>query len=137
MPEEKVMPSTSKFTKVACSITGTVLLYASSGLALPPDSPIGPRSASTVEGTLQAPVSSIPAANRIEGWARVDDKRVVLEVAPQTRYLLTLRQGCIGLGFARNVSVTMSNNTIYAGFDAITADGEHCEIRTINPLVTP
>ena len=112
-------------------------LYAASGLALPPESPIEPRAEAAFQGTLQAPVSSIPAANRIEGWARVDDTRVVLKVSPRTRYLLTLRQGCIGLGFARNVSVTMSNNTIYAGFDAITADGEQCEIRTINPLALP
>ena len=131
------MPSASTITKLICSIVGTLALYASSGLALPPESPIEPRAEAALQGILQAPVSSIPAANRIEGWARVDDTRVVLEVSPKTRYLLTLRQGCIGLGFARNVSVTMSNNTIYAGFDAITADGEQCEIRTINPLTAP
>jgi hypothetical protein len=131
------MPSPSNVTKLTCSIVATVALYATSGLALPPESRNDHPVATGFNGILQAPVSSIPAADRIEGWARVDDTRVVLEVSPQTRYLLTLRQQCIGLGFARNVSVTMSNNTIYAGFDAITADGEQCEIRTINPLVTP
>lgn len=131
------MPSASKIIQVACSIAATLALYASSGLALPPDSREQERIAMGFEGTLRDPVSSIPAANRIEGWARVDDTRVVLQLGSQTRYLLTLREECIGLGFARNVSVTMSNNTIYAGFDAITADGEQCEIRTINPLATP
>ena len=131
------MPSPSKITQLACSIVATLALYASTGLALPPESRDKSAAAKGLDGILQAPVSSIPAADRIEGWARVDDTHVVLEVGPQARYLLTLRQECIGLGFARNVSVTMSNNTIHAGFDAITADGEQCEIRTINPLVKP
>ncbi|NIP14702.1 MAG: hypothetical protein GWM88_08235 [Pseudomonadales bacterium] len=131
------MSSPSRIAKFTCSIVATAALYASSGLALPPETRHDRHGEADFEGLLKAPVSSIPAADRIEGWARVDDTRVVLELAPRTRYLLTLRQECFGLGFARNVSVTMSNNTIYAGFDAINADGEQCEIRTINPLLTP
>jgi len=86
---------------------------------------------------LRAPVRSIESANQISGWEQVDNQHVVLRFSPQDQYLLTLRNPCLGLNWGRNVGVTMSNNTIWAGFDAITVDGNQCEIETIHPLGTP
>ena len=86
---------------------------------------------------LLEPVRSIEAADRISGWEQVDDQHVLLRLSPQDQYLVTLRSPCLGLNWARNVGVTMSNNTIWAGFDAITVDGNQCEIERINPVGNP
>ena len=81
------------------------------------------------------PVASIPFADRISTWQPVDTRHVLVAVNSQDRYLLTLREVCPGLNYARSVGVTMSNNTIWAGFDAITTDAMQCEIKRIDRLV--
>ena len=82
-------------------------------------------------------VRSIPDAQQISAWTTIDNQRVVINVNATDPYLLTLKQQCHGLGWAQNITVTMSNNTIWAGFDAITVDGNQCEIETINPVESP
>ncbi|MCZ6709553.1 MAG: DUF6491 family protein [Gammaproteobacteria bacterium] len=86
---------------------------------------------------LLEPVRSIESANQINDWEQLDDQHVVLRSSSQNQYLITLKSRCLGLNWARNVGVTMSNNTIWAGFDAITVDGNQCEIKMINPLESP
>ena len=76
------------------------------------------------------PVQSIPQADRITDWTTVDGQRVMVNNA-QNSYLLTLKHQCHGLAWAQNVTVSMSNNTIWAGFDAIQADGLQCPIDRI------
>ena len=78
------------------------------------------------------PVASIPYAHRINTWQPLDTRHVLVSVDSQDRYLLTLREICPGLNYARSVGVTMSNNTIWAGFDAITTDSMQCEIKRID-----
>lgn len=80
------------------------------------------------------PVPSIPFAHRISTWQPLDTSHVLVSVDSQDRYLLTLREICPGLNYARNVGVTMSNNTIWAGFDAVTTDSMHCDIKRIDRL---
>lgn len=87
--------------------------------------------------SVQAPVPSIPGAHRINGWQHLDDQHVMLRVDSTAGYLITLKSRCPGLSWAQNVAVTTSNNTIWAGFDAITVAGGQCEIATINPLSQP
>ena len=81
-----------------------------------------------------SPVTNIPAANKISDWQPLDQRHVLVSLGSTQRYLLTLRDTCPGLTLARNVGVTMSNNTIWAGFDAITTDAMHCEIKQIERL---
>ena len=104
----------------------SAVLGAATVLALPP--------AQTVQERLLEPVRSIESADRISGWEQLDDQHVVLRLSADDEYLITLKSRCLGLNWARNVGVTMSNNTIWAGFDAITVDGNQCEIETINPV---
>ena len=59
------MSRPSKITKFTCSIVATVALYASSGLALPPETGHDRRGEANFEGLVEAPVSSIPAADRM------------------------------------------------------------------------
>ena len=80
-------------------------------------------------------VRSIPGAQQISGWTTIDNQRVVVSVNSEDTYLLTLKQQCHGLGWAQNITVTMSNNTIWAGFDAITTDSMRCPIKRIDRLV--
>jgi hypothetical protein len=79
-------------------------------------------------------VKSIPGADAISGWSRLDDQRVLVNLDEKSTYLLTLKHQCHGLAWAQNVTVTMSNNTIWAGFDAIEADGRACPIHSIRKL---
>jgi hypothetical protein len=104
-------------------------------LGLPPASKLAGH---TVTGErLLAPVRSIESADRISGWEQLDEQHVVLQLNAEDHYLITLKSRCLGLNWAQNVGVTMSNNTIWAGFDAITADGNQCEIELINPVGSP
>ena len=106
------------------SLCATVLLSFSAGstFALPPAEHPGEA------------VRSIPGAERISDWNALDNQRVLVNVNATDTYLLTLKQQCHGLGWAQNVTVTMSNNTIWAGFDAIKADGLQCPIDRINKV---
>ena len=79
-------------------------------------------------------VTSIPHANGIRGWSQLDNQRVLVNVDEKSSYILTLKHQCHGLAWAQNVTVTMSNNTIWAGFDAIEADGRACPIHTIHKV---
>ena len=77
-------------------------------------------------------VTNIPRADQIINWRALDNQRVIVDLKSQNTYLLTLKHQCFGLSWAQNVSVTMSNNTIWAGFDAIKADGLQCPIDSIS-----
>jgi hypothetical protein len=77
------------------------------------------------------PVASIPTADSVRDFQPLDGEHVML-ATDEHRYLLTLNRECVGLRWARHVGVTASDNTIWAGFDALTADGEACPIREIH-----
>lgn len=79
-------------------------------------------------------VQKIKAANGISGWEHIDNQRVLVNVDEKSTYLLTLKHQCHGLAWAQNVTVSMSNNTIWAGFDAIRADGLACPIDRIEKI---
>ena len=79
-------------------------------------------------------VRSIPDVQHISDWSTIDNQRVVVSINATDNYLLTLKQQCHGLGWAQNITVTMSNNTIWAGFDEIKADGLQCPIDHISRM---
>jgi len=80
------------------------------------------------------PVRSIENADAISSWSHIDNQRVLVSLDEKNTYLLTLKYQCHGLAWAQNVSVTMSNNTIWAGFDEIQADGLACPIHSIQKI---
>jgi hypothetical protein len=81
---------------------------------------------------LGEPVTRIPTAHRVYEFEPLDAEHVMLSISEEQRYLLTLNRECFGLRFARHVGITASDDTIWAGFDALTADGEACSIREIH-----
>ncbi|MFV2091152.1 MAG: DUF6491 family protein [Pseudomonadales bacterium] len=104
------------------AVAGLLAVFAGSGLqAMPPE-------------LIGESVRSIPDANEISNWAHIDNQRVLVNLNAQDSYLITLKYQCHGLSWAQNVSVTMSNNTIWAGFDAIKADGLACPIDSIQKM---
>lgn len=99
--------------------------------ALPPSSPDAAVLARTGE-----PVTSIPTASDVNGFEPLDDEHVML-TSGDKHYLLTLNRECYGLRWAKHVGVTASDDTIWAGFDALTADGQSCPIRAIHLVRDP
>jgi hypothetical protein len=79
-------------------------------------------------------VEQIPAARSAGDLTAIDLSHVLLSTADDKRYLLTLRRRCPELRWARHVGVTASGNSIWAGFDALTADGQTCQIQEIHRL---
>lgn len=106
---------------IFAAITTVVMLTASAAFAMPPE----------ISGES---VRSIPGADGINDWSALDNQRVLVNLDEKNSYLLTLKYQCHGLAWAQNVTVTMSNNTIWAGFDAIEADGRACPIHTIERI---
>ena len=80
------------------------------------------------------PVNKIAFADSIDDWQAIDNSHLLVRMSPSKNYLLTLRNGCPGLSLSRHVGITSSNNTIYAGFDYVTADGRRCGIQSISRL---
>ena len=79
-------------------------------------------------------VNKIKFANSIDTWQALDARHLLVRISANKNYLLTLRNTCPGLSHSRNVGITSSNNTIYAGFDYVTADGRRCGIQSISKL---
>ncbi len=111
--------------KVMQSLMFASLFYALQSVAFPPDE------GSNDLANLGESVLSISSANRISDWEHIDAQHVVLSLADE-RFLLTLKRQCGGLSWAQNIGVTMTNNTIWVGFDAVTTDGLQCPIERIN-----
>jgi hypothetical protein len=110
-------------------VVAAVLLTAGQVLALPPADPDSTTLLRSAE-----PVNSIPGASEVQAFEALDDAHVLLSTEGDRRYVLTLGRQCVGLRWARHVGVTATDNTIWAGFDALTADGEACAIREIHLL---
>ncbi len=86
----------------------------------------------TPNGDMGEPVRSIDSAHEISDWSALDNQHVLINTSGQNTYLITLKHQCHGLTWAQNVTVSMSNNTIWAGFDVIKANGLQCPIQRIS-----
>jgi len=104
-------------------------LVAGPAIALPPVHP-DPQLLTTAG----EPVNNIPTASSIQNFKPLDNAHVMVSMASNQQYLMTLSKQCVGLRWARHIGVTMSDNTIWAGFDNLTADGQRCEIREIHRM---
>ena len=79
-------------------------------------------------------VDSISAVSSGGTWEVLDYQHVVVTLDTQQRYLLTLTHMCPKLAIAAELGISASGDTVYAGFDYITADGERCLIKGISRL---
>lgn len=88
--------------------------------------------ASAMPSNLGTPVKKIPFASQISDWEVIDRHRVIVGRPGSKTYLLTFRDECHELTFSNRLGVSSSNNTIYAGFDYVTAGHQRCPIQHIN-----
>ncbi len=79
-------------------------------------------------------VKQIPAARSAADFSALDLSHVLISTEGANRYVLTLSRQCPELRWAKHVGVTASGNSIWAGFDALTADGHTCQITEIHRL---
>ncbi len=86
--------------------------------------------------TAGEPVAMIPYANEITRFETIDNQHLLVSVDPERTYVLEFKEQCHHLSFARHIGVSMANNTIWAGFDYVTADGAQCTIDSIQKLTT-
>jgi hypothetical protein len=124
-----VIERSLRHLRVAGVMSCALVLTAGAALALPPPAPDPSALLSSAER-----VSSIPGARGSLDFRPLDNAHVMLSAPGDRRYVLTLNRDCVGLRWARHVGVTVSGDTIWAGFDALTADGEACQIREIHLL---
>ncbi len=84
------------------------------------------------------PVPQLPSADRISRWQPLDASRLLVEVTDHEQYVLKVPAACgvfnLAANFGAEMSVSMSDNTIWAGFDRVTVDGRACVIEAINRL---
>jgi hypothetical protein len=80
------------------------------------------------------PVKKISFANQIDNWEVIDQTRLLVSLSANRNFLLTLTRACHRLNNTTQVGVSASNNTIYAGFDYVTAAGQRCSIQSISKL---
>ena len=80
------------------------------------------------------PVKKISFADRINTWEVVDGQHLLVSLSKSKAYLLKVRDNCRSLQSTHKVGISSSNNTVYAGFDYVTADGQRCGIQSINKL---
>ena len=91
-------------------------------------------SASAMSSNPGMPVNKIPFASQINSWAVIDQSRVIISHNKTGSYLLTLRHECHELPFSQQLGVSSSNDTIYAGFDYVTAGTQQCPIQGITQI---
>ncbi|XOV84830.1 MAG: DUF6491 family protein [bacterium] len=111
-----------RFTKNTFSILGLVAvttLFTASAAALP------------YEGER---VDSFTSVSSDSTWEVLDYQHVVVTLNEKQRYLLTLTHMCPKLAVTAKLGISSSGDTVYAGFDYITADGERCLIKDIARL---
>lgn len=80
------------------------------------------------------PVKKIPYASQIDDWQVLDKTRLIVSGPTSKFYLVQLQRQCYPLGSTHTVGISSSNNTVYAGFDYVTAGSQRCAIRSINEI---
>ena len=96
-----------------------------------------PADSSSAEQTslpLGAQVDKLTLSVGFPTWRALDERHLLLSQKSSGDFLVTLAHTCVMLPTATTLGVSASNQTVYAGFDYITADGEQCAIQSISRL---
>lgn len=76
-------------------------------------------------------------AFKLNGWASLGDKHLIIYKTHSKPYLITLNRGCYDLDFAMAIKVHSDGSTLNTKFDSISVPGEiemKCFIKTIHKL---
>ena len=64
----------------------------------------------------------------------LDDNRLMVWGKPGQTYLLTFREPCTEIEWARALGLSSTLGTVKADYDYVSARGQRCYIRTIRPV---
>ena len=64
----------------------------------------------------------------------LDDNRLMVWGKPGQTYLLTFREPCTEISWARALGLSSTLGTVKAEYDYVSARGQRCYIRTIRPV---
>lgn len=75
---------------------------------------------------------------RVDSWAYVDRRHLIMQTAPSTYYLVSLKNTCHGLGTAENIAFTTTTSQL-THFDKLLVRGsgglkEQCYITALHKL---
>ena len=76
-------------------------------------------------------------AFRLNGWASLGDKHLILYKTHTKPYLITLNRNCYDLDFATAIKVNSNGSTLQTKFDSISVPGEievKCFIKSIHKV---
>lgn len=77
------------------------------------------------------------AAFRLNGWAALGDKHLILYKTHNKPYLITLNRSCYDLDFAMAIKVHSDGSSLHTKFDSISVPGDiemKCFIKTIHKI---
>jgi len=78
----------------------------------------------------------IPQIKNFQLWRHelLDDNRVMVWGKPGQTYLLTFREPCTEISWARALGLSSTLGTVKADYDYVSARGQRCYIKTIRPV---
>ena len=78
----------------------------------------------------------IPQVKNFQLWRHelLDDNRLMVWGKPGQTYLLTFREPCVDVEWARALGLSSTLGTVRADYDYVSARGQRCYIRTIRPV---
>jgi len=75
---------------------------------------------------------------RIDGWSYLDRQHVIMQTAPSTYYLVSLKNACYGLSTVENIAFTTTSSQLTRFDKLLVRRGrgsiEHCYIESLNRL---
>ena len=78
----------------------------------------------------------VPQVKNFQMWRHeiLDDNRLMIWGKPGQTFLLTFREPCTELQWARALGLSSTLGTVKADYDYVSARGQRCYIRTIRPV---
>jgi len=78
----------------------------------------------------------VPQVKNFQLWRHelLDDNRLMVWGKPGQTYLLTFREPCVDIEWARALGLSSTLGTVRADYDYVSARGQRCYIRTIRPV---
>lgn len=119
--------------KAFCKVAALAVLGALAAFAWAQQTASEARDLARYQRYAEAPVDHVRYF-QINGFQYLAPDTVGVWFGVNKLYLLTVQTPCTNLAFARGISLTARNNTLYRNFDFVTFDHQRCKILKITPV---
>lgn len=119
--------------KAFCKVAALAVLGAFASSAWAQQTASEARDLARYQRYAEAPVDHVRYF-QINGFQYLAPDTVGVWFGVNKLYLLTVQTPCTNLAFARGISLTARNNTLYRNFDFVTFDHQRCKILKITPV---